>query len=212
MHKDDLSPFNPNNRALKQTKGQKRTVHSAFDRKQLCALRDGDHEAFSEIYLKTIDPMIDFLDLLLHSRHQAEEISQQIFVNIWENRARIDPDGNFKGYLYIVARSAAFKYLAHKKVHDKYVNFRLSLDPDLGYAPDELLIDNELALLISLSLEAMPEQRRRVFEMSRYDNMTNDEIAARLNISKNTVRSHLYNALRELKELTTVFLVFFMHH
>lgn len=173
------------------------------------AVRKGDHEAFATIYLHYVDPVSNFLGILLHSAEDAEELCQQIFVKIWENRGKIDPQSNFHGYLYRMTRSAALKHLAHKKVKDKYLNFVLTSEPEMGVSPDEIIVSNEMSLLISLCLNNMPEQRRRVFEMSRFKNLSHDEIAERLGISRNTVRAHIYNALKELKELVALLLFFF---
>lgn len=207
----DFARTNEKNRKKELKKQGKRTaLFSKIEPQLLTAIRNGDHQAYSELYLANIDPMIDFLNLLLHSRDMAEEISQQIFVHTWENRQKIDPESNFRGYLYKMAKTAAFKHMAHQKVKDKYKNYKLYETPDFHESPDEIVISKEMTLLINISLENMPAQRRKVFEMSRAQGLTNDEIAQKLNISKNTVRTHLYNAMKELRELLTLFIVLFL--
>lgn len=173
-------------------------------------IRAGDHAAYDEFYLDSVAFLTDFVNFLIHNESDAEEICQQIYVNIWENREAINPHSNFRGYIYMVAKNMAFKFLAHKKVRSKYKNQKLYEDPALGDSPEELVITHEIALLIKISLDNMPEQRRRVFEMSRYEGLDYDQIAERLNITNATVRSHLSKAIKELKELIALFLVFFL--
>lgn len=176
----------------------------------LVGLRDGDYKAYDIIYLRCFEPMQAFLRLLLHSATDAEELCQELFMKLWENRERIDPDSNFRSYLYTMAKTTALKYLEHKNVVYKYVNFRMKEFPEFEHSADEQLISNELSLILKIALANMPAQRRRVFEMSRFEGLSNDEIAEKLNISSTTVRAHLHNALKTLKELMTLVMVLFI--
>ncbi len=83
---------------------------------------------------------------------------------------------------------------------------------DTVNAEDDLYAE-ELRLLIELNINKMPEQRRRIFQMSRNENMTNDEIAECLGITKKTVENQLSLALKELKKVISVslFLLCFLH-
>lgn len=181
---------------------------SSLSPELLAAIRDGNHQAYDQFYLDTVDLMFDFINLLLHSEAEAEEICQQIYVKIWESRQSIDPAGNFRGYLYKMAKTASFKYLEHKKVENKYLHYKGYDAPEFGASPDELVITREIALLIKISLDNMPEQRRKVFEMSRYEGLSYEEIAKRLNISNATVRSHISHAIKELKDIVIVVAIF----
>ena len=173
----------------------------------LTAVYSGDQEAFDKLYLMCINPLIDFLDLILHSRDDAEELSQDIFLKLWKERSARKID-NFPAYLYKMARSAAFNHLQHNKVVEKYKNFAQNYNYEYENSPDEVLIGNELALMIELSLNNMPEQRKRVFEMSRYEGLSNKEIAAKLNISTDTVRVHIHNVTKELEKIISLSLLF----
>lgn len=175
------------------------------------ALRNGSHEAFEAIYLRSINPMIDFLYLLLRSRDEAEEVAQDIFVKLWENRGKINPRANFKGYLFTIAKYTAFDNLSHRKVEAKYQKFKMSMTEEYESSPDHHIISSELFMLMRLCIEKMPEQQRRVFEMSRVEGLDSDEIATRLNISKNTVWVHLHNAMKDLKQLISIFTFLFLY-
>lgn len=183
-----------------QTVTRKTSGFQSITKEILSAFGNGDRRAFDTVYLCCFEPIRAFFRLLLHNDAEAEELCQDMFVRLWENRKAINPDLNFRAYLYVVAKTSAMKHLRHKQVRNKYVNFRLREDPEHEGAPDERMLENELLLLIRLHMEKMPRQRRKVFEMSRFDSMANDQIADRLDIRESTVRTHLHHALKGIKE------------
>jgi RNA polymerase sigma-70 factor (ECF subfamily) len=173
------------------------------------ALRNGDHEVFQEVYLHYASPVKDFLAILTRSEEQAQELTQDIFVAVWEKRERIDPAKSFKGYLYTIARNAAFKLFEQRKVHERYVKTPTYADIE-SYSPDDELIAGETAILIDIAIERMPPQRKKIFEMSRLEGLKATEIAERLNLSRHTVDNHLAAAKKDLKELLALFAALFL--
>ena len=173
------------------------------------ALREGDHDAFREVYLHYATPIRDFLALLTRSTDQAEEITQEVFVQVWEKRERINPSRSIKGYLYTIARNSALNLFEQQKVRSRYAASPLSRPEDY-YASDEILIADETRLLIEIAVSRMPEQRRRVFELSRHEELKSTEIAERLGISRHTVDNHLAAAKKDIRELLSLFLLLFV--
>lgn len=177
--------------------------------KTLVALRAGDHMAYQDIYLTYKESIQYFLQRLLGSSDEAEELTQAIFVNVWEKRETVDPSRSIKSYLFSIARNSALDFFKHQKVHDRYINNEMYND-GLDYDSDEQMVAYETECLIEIAVSRMPKVRRQVFEMSRYEGLSNDEIAARLNISRETVYSHISNALRDVKEVLAVFSLLFI--
>ena len=171
----------------------------------------GDHRAFDQIYLRCFEPICGFFCMLLRNETIAEELTQDLFVRLWENRHAINPELNFKSYLYTVAKSSAFKYLRHKRVVERYENYRYLDSLGLSDAPDEELMAGELQIIIKYSLDGMPKQRRQVFEMSRVEKLSNGEIASRLGIQESTVRAHLHNVIKKLRGLVSTFILLFCY-
>ena len=173
------------------------------------AVRLRDHEAFRKVYLNTIGPLTGFLQILLHSREEAEDIAQNVFTYIWENIDTVDPSKNFNGYLYIIAKNMAFKHLARKKLYDKYYNYTMHSSTELDSSTDEVVMSREMALLVNIYIDNMPAQRKRVFELHNNEHKSSQEIASMLDISVNTVRTHLNLAQKGLKELVALAGMFF---
>ena len=170
----------------------------------LTALRDGDHAAFERIYLHGFSSMRRFLTMLMQSESVAEELTQDVFASIWESRGKIDPEGNFKAFLYKIAKAAAFNMMRRRKVEQKYVDFITYSSPEFDLSPDEQYANAENEMLVNLVLANMPPQRRTIFEMSRIKGMSHAEIAKELNISSETVRKHLQYAMKDFSDLTAL--------
>lgn len=80
----------------------------------------------------------------------------------------------------------------------------------LDYDSDDAMVAEETRLLIEIAISRMPKTRREVFRLSRIEGKTNDEIAAALNMNKDTVYNHISNALRDIKEILILFSAIFL--
>lgn len=126
-------------------------------------------------------------------------MSQDIFTNIWTNKESIPQIKALDAYIYKMSKNAALQYLNRKYLENKYI---ISSSQKEVYMPDieEDLFAKETKLFIQLTVQQMPKQRRLIFEMSRYQNLKNGEIAKMLEISPKTVENHLTQALRQIRE------------
>ena len=140
---------------------------------------------------------------LLKSEKDAKDITQDIFVKLWENPDLWMNCEKMSNYLYAVERNYIYNYLKHKAVTSDYLEIaaeRMKVaEQELPQPHDEYCF-HEVELLLQMALERMTEQRRRVFSMSREEEVPFLEIAERLNISVRTVERHIYKALQDLRK------------
>lgn len=174
------------------------------------ALQNGNHKAFEEVFLTYFDKVKFLLNGLLKSESDAEELAQDIFVKLWINRQSIDTNKSFNSYLYTIARNAALNYLKHKLVEENFKNNFNGVDAEQADSSDEILFAKEINLLIEMAVCRMPVQRKRIYQMSREKDISNNGIAEELGISKKTVENQLSLALQEIKRVISAFLVFFL--
>ena len=136
---------------------------------------------------------------MLKDHSEAEDITQDIFLKIWRNRTSIGAVDAFGPYLFRMARNAVYDRFDNRSVRENYAR-RASLLPEYEL-PDSAIDSRDLLLLIRMVVEKMPEQRRRIFRMSREEGLSNDQIAEQLSISRRTVENQISRALAELRKL-----------
>ena len=132
-----------------------------------------------------------------------EELTEDLFVNLWINRHSIDISKSFDSFLHTVARNSAINFLKHKYVEDTYLNNIQK--QECSSTLEEDLIAKELGLLIDDTVEKMPEQRKKIYILSRNEGLSNEEIATQLNTTKRNVESQLSLALKEIRKTISCF-------
>lgn len=178
-------------------------------REMLEALRAGDHEAYASVYCHYRKPLESFLGALMRTRSDAEDVTQEVFMKIWEVRESIDPSKKFKSYLYTIARNSVMNRLHHQKVQNRYNESNSVGDRD-EVTQEELLIARETELIVRLTVDQMPRIRKQVYELSLDGQLSNEEIAHRLGITKSNVANHLSLARKDIKHMLAVSLFFFL--
>lgn len=149
---------------------------------------------------------------LLKSEEDAEDIIQDVFAKLWTQPEVWLENKDIGQYIYDMTKNTTFNFIKRKRLEQSYQE-QLSqkyLIEDLLKSEDTLdpIYYKEALLIIRLILDRLPERRRKVFEMSRINNMSNMEIAQALNISVRTVEHQIYLTLLEIKK--TIFIAFFL--
>lgn len=171
----------------------------------LNSLKKGDHKAFEKIFIAYYDRIRIFIFGYIKSEADAEEIAEDLFVNLWLNRESIDTTKSFNSYLHTVARNASLNFLKHKFVRDSHQeNWVVSEE---SFNSEDELIAKETSLLIEMAVDKMPAQRREIYRLSRNEGLKNEEIATRLNTTKRNVESQLSLALKELRKAILTYLL-----
>ena len=166
-------------------------------------------EKFERFFLCTFPKVKAFAWKLLGSEEDAEDVAQDIFVKLWQNPSLWEDLDTWDAYIYTMTRNGVFDFLKHQAIERDYQTVEaqkeIPLEPDIT----DKLYAEEMQVLIELALDNMPEQRRRIFIMSRRDGLSNAEIAERLGLSVRTVEHHIYLALQTLKKIL-LFAIFFV--
>ena len=180
-----------------------------FDEKQLLkAISEGDEKAFKTFFLYYY-PRINGL---LQSQEEAEDLSQDIFLTLWNNRSSLHTINNLKPYLFRISKNAVYRHIERALLFRNYQQKETEKysPPQESNETDDTIHLKELELLVTMVVEKMPPQRQKIYKMSRESGMNNEEIARELGINKRTVENHLSQALTDIrKALFITFILFF---
>lgn len=177
------------------------------DKQHLEKLPLGDHEAYKSLFMKYFPKVKYFIAHLIKSEAVAEELAQDIFMKIWENRDSLASVQSFNSYVYRMAKNIALNYLEHRYVEQSYMD---NYQGETAISIEEDFYARELELLERLTVNNMPHQRKTIYEMSRKKGFSNNEIAQELGISKKTVENHLNLALKEIRKSLSLLFLFFI--
>lgn len=174
------------------------------DTENLIKLAQGNQQVFSDLFFSYYPKVKNFVTSIVKSDSVAEDIAQDIFLRLWVGRTNLIEVTSINGYIYRAARNAAYDYLKHKFIIERYAQ---DVDPNstISNITEETFQAKEVELLIEIVVSQMPQKRRAVFEMSRREGLKNDEIAGKLGISKKTVENHLSKAISDIKEVLVLF-------
>jgi RNA polymerase sigma-70 factor, Bacteroides expansion family 1 len=170
------------------------------------AIRKGNREAFNEFFCFYYPRLLAYTTSIVDER-LAEDITQDVFLYIWENRKRLVPDKGFHSYLFQTAYTRCLDHLKKAQSSDKY-NSHIMFEHARLYSAlinekntvlDELYTKDFYKQLYIL-LEQIPPQRRKVFILSYIQGMKTKEIAEFLDLPQRTIESHIYLTLKHLKK------------
>lgn len=172
-------------------------------------LRLGSHEAYQTVYLYWRKPIYLLLLKLTGSDEDAEDITQDVFIKVWENHHKVDPAKNIKSLLYLIARHSAIKHFDKRKARNNYSSQTIPDEIDFESSYD-IIVAKETALLKEAALSRMPKLRQRIYVLYVEEGMSAEDIARRLDIKKETVYNNMSIIRKEFSELLTLFLILFV--
>ncbi|RKD87826.1 RNA polymerase sigma-70 factor [Mangrovibacterium diazotrophicum] len=162
-------------------------------------LNKGSKNAFATLYERYGRRIYLFALGYLKSDSDAEELVQDVFVKLWERRTSLDEQKNLKAYIFKIVVNTIYDIIRKRNVEQAFLDFAAGKTNNTDDVWDKVVYNDMLTHVNSL-VDAMPEQRRKIFKMSKETGLTNDEIAIKLGISKRTVENQLYRATLFLKD------------
>lgn len=177
------------------------------DRDLLEKIKVGDTNAFAMLYDQYWLKVYNFAQLYIKSNSEITEVVQDVFVKVWEARRLLDTSKNFDGFLFFITRNIIFNY---SRKHFNELNFKLTVLKGLEntYNMEDELDAADLKNYIDNLISQLPEQRQRIFRMSREGHLTNKEIADRCAVSEKAIERQITIALKFIKDNLPIFIVF----
>jgi len=160
---------------------------------------------FEKIYNRFFSFFYQVAFHFLHEEEDAKEMVQEAFIKLWERSIYMKSESEIKNYLFIIIRNHCLNFLRDKQKNLKAANSYEYLTASINYkllseTGEDILLSLELSEQISLAISHLSLQCREVFMMSRFDAMSNKEIADKLRISVKAVEANMTRALKKLRE------------
>jgi RNA polymerase sigma-70 factor (ECF subfamily) len=191
------------------------TINSPDDKLIIGRLRQGDVVVFENLFKSHYRSLCVYAEELVREKAAAEEVVGDFFLKFWENHENITIQISLKAYLYTSIYNNCLKYLEHLKVLQKYRDYASYMvdnkdlwKPVSANYPLANLISQEIVGEIEQAINDLPDQCREIFSLSRFDELSYDEIAQKLGLSINTVRTQMSRALQKLRESLKEYLPF----
>jgi len=183
-----------------------RLFSSYSDEGLVLLLKEGSEGAFDEIYERYWNKLLIRARVILDSGEDAEEAVHDIFVTLWKKKEVIEIRYTFNTYIAAVLRYRCFRILASRK--HKNNELRTGNLPEISDNATQHYLDFEnLREQLEKAVTELPEKCQLIFRLSREEGLTDKQIAAKLNLSVNTIRTQMQRALRKLRTSLDTFFV-----
>ncbi|CAN5606804.1 RNA polymerase sigma-70 factor [soil metagenome] len=178
---------------------------SQIQKESLDGFIAGDRVCFERIYDCYRDRVYAYTFKITKSHELSEEVVQDVFIKIWNNRTKINPEFSFSSFIFRVAHNHTVNILKRLR-YDKIAKENISKSVDSSVDDtDSKLILNEYLGIMKKAIDELPPKRKNIFNLSRVEGISHDKIADKMGISKNTVKSQLVKATKAIK-------LYFLHH
>ncbi len=158
-------------------------------------IAEGDRTAFSKLYLQYLGELYRYVYLFTRSKVQSEEIVQDVFLKIWEKRESLAHITSFKAYVYRSAKNLVLDEVRKDAVKLKAHRYLRHESEQEEAMADERIISRQYREIAERAVALLPEKRRAIFLMRTHEELSLDEIAEKLSISKSVVKKQLYSAI-----------------
>jgi RNA polymerase sigma-70 factor (ECF subfamily) len=166
------------------------------DKALLGKVADGDEAAFSRLYYIYEPRLSSFIYKITKSKEITAEIVHDVFLKIWMGREALQDVKNFDAFLFVISRNLAINAF-HKAMRElrRLESLHQDLAQEEDYQQEEQLLYN----VIDSAIEQLPPRQKEVFLLNRYERLTYDQIGKKLNIGKETVKTHIQLAMKSIK-------------
>jgi len=169
--------------------------------------------AFDVVYRRYSKRIYKFSFSILKSHEEAENITQDVFLNLWTNRNKIENCSLVKYYIFTISYNLAVSIIRKKARETKFIEYIKTLNNPVQDPVNLQFEYNELTDKLNSIIQKLPERQREIFKLHKIDGLKYSEISDKLNISVNTIENHMSRAIRSIKgklgyESSTVILLY----
>jgi len=160
----------------------------------------GDEPAFRALFEWYTPKLLRYVWSMTKSRSQAEELVQDCFLKIWANREALANVADFDAYLFVIARNKVLDHFRKLSSDSRVRSQAWNNMRESRNSTEEAIDASESRRLIDTALRQLSDHKQKIFQLSRYEGLSHEEIAEQLGISRHTVKNHLVETLRHIRD------------
>ncbi|MCR6718729.1 MAG: RNA polymerase sigma-70 factor [Chitinophagaceae bacterium] len=169
------------------------------------AISQGDQQAFTSLFRLLYPGLLNFALQYVHVKEAAEEITNDIFVKLWNRKEHLPEIDNLSTYLFVSVKNHSLNYLK------QYSHIHVAVENNDGDSslvnrddPEQQLEWKEISFRLNMAIDKLPDQCRTVFKLIKEDGFRYKEVAEILGISPRTVETQLFRAIKKLQSLVSL--------
>lgn len=166
----------------------------------LAAMGASDEHAFETIVRHYFPRLLPFAINLTKNRAVAEDMVQEAFLRLWQHRGRYEKIYHLRPWLFTIVSNLCLTHLKRVALEGKLLQHLRDFSGSSLPEVEEKMHLRESGSIIAQAVDRLPPQQRQVYRLSRYEGLSIPEIAARLQLSPNTVKNHLVRALQSVRD------------
>jgi RNA polymerase sigma-70 factor (ECF subfamily) len=163
-------------------------------------IRQGDTGQFESLFRSSYISMVRYAKRLVKDQDTAEEIVQDLFFRLWQDKEKIKIESSLNGYLFRAVHNRCLHWIEHNKVVERFAREAASEQSEAMETPADIINYRELQSKIVRIIERLPDRCGRIFCMNRFEGLKYSEIAEKLSVSVKTVEADMGRALREFRK------------
>ncbi|MCU0410810.1 MAG: RNA polymerase sigma-70 factor [Bacteroidales bacterium] len=173
-------------------------MHS--DSEVIGRIRQGDKQEFEKLFRSSYVSLVRYAKTLIRDHDASEEIVQDLFFRLWQDRQNLRIESSLNGYLFRSVHNRALHYIEHQKVVSRHAGEMIAGAELTSEPVTEAIYYHELQTRVARVLERLPERCRMIFRMNRFEGLKYNEIADKLAVSLKTVEADMGKALKEFRK------------
>jgi RNA polymerase sigma-70 factor (ECF subfamily) len=172
----------------------------ADDRQLVQTIRSGDTDAFEQLVRRKTSKVYALCYRVIGNAEDAKDISQLVFIKLWENLAKYDAQYAFDTWLYRMVTNVAIDFMRNRQSRDNAVNSNLRLVKTSADAEQGVVIQRkEIEHVFAQISDVLSPKQKTIFVMNQMEDMSSAEIAKVLGCQESTIRNHLFNARKAMQ-------------
>ena len=176
------------------------TTNLQNEKELLQLVSNGDESAYKILFTKYWDQIYSTALMFTKSSEMSEDLTQDVFAQIWIKREKLREVIKFEPFLFITARNLIFDRLRQKVLNCDYEQYLIEYFRDTSPSPIEKLELKEMEEMIYQTINNLPKQQQTAFRLSRFQGLKHEDIAVQMGISKESVKSHIVRAIYSLRK------------